>query len=240
MHIPVASEAKMATKQDHLIGMTHEQWTQAWDKGTIGWHKDKVDAILQKYLKQLCGDKESISILVTLCGKSLDLPWLADQGHSVVGCELAELAGKQLFEENNIPFSVTAIDDFKVFSATDKKLKFYAGDFFKVSASLVGTFDVIWDHNAFGAVSPSDRSCYIELLSSLLLPGGKILLSNWEYDQSKRNIAPYSLNSEQIKEYFGAQFEVKLLERMDYNDSFFTKKFNFDWAYRPIHLLTLR
>ncbi len=231
----------MATKQDHLVGVSHEQWTQAWDKGTIGWHRDKVDAILQKYLKQLCGDKESISILVTLCGKTLDLPWLADEGHSVVGCELAELAGKQLFEENDIPFSVTTIDDFKVFSATDsKKLKFYAGDFFKVNAALIGTFDVIWDHNAFGAVSPNDRSRYIELLSSLLVPGGKILLSNWEYDQSKRNFAPYSLNSEQIKEYFGTLFEVELLERMDHNDSHFTKKFNLDWGYRPIHLLTLR
>ena len=201
---------------------------------------DKVDAILQKYLKQLCGDKENISILVTLCGKSLDLPWLADQGYSVVGCELSELAGQQLFEENNIPFSVATVGEFKVFSATDKKLKFYTGDFFKVNAALVGTFDVIWDHNAFGAVSPNNRSRYIEILSSLLVPGGKILLSNWEYDQSKRNVAPYSLNSDQIKEYFGASFEVELLERMDYNNSFFTKKFNLDWGYRPIHLLTLR
>ena len=202
---------------------------------------DKVDAILQKYLNQLCGGKESISILVTLCGKTLDLPWLADQGHSVVGCEISELAGKQLFEENNIPFSITEIDNFKVFSATDnRKLKFYAGDFFKVSASLIGTFDVIWDHHAFGAVSPSDRSRYIELLSSLLVAGGKILLSNFEYDQSKHNTAPFSLNSEQIREYFGAQFEVKLLERMDYNDSLFTKTFNLDWGYRPIHLLTMR
>ena len=231
----------MATQQDHLIGVSHEWWKQAWEKGTLGWHSDEVDAILQKYLKQLCRDKESISVLVTLCGKSLDLPWLADQGHSVVGCELAEVAGKQLFEENNISFSITTIDDFKVFSATDnKKLKFYAGDFFKVSASLVGTFDVIWDHNAFGTVSPSDRSRYIELLASLLVPGGKILLSNMEFDQRKVNIGPYSLNSEQINEYFGSQFEAELLERIDYNDSFFTKEFKLDWAYRPIHLLTLR
>ena len=181
----------MATKQDHLVGMSHDQWIQAWDKGTIGWHQDKVDSILQKYLKQLCGDKENISILVTLCGKSLDLPWLADQGHSVVGCELSELAGQQLFEENNIPFSVATVGEFKVFSATDKNLKFYTGDFFKVNAALVGTFDVIWDHHAFGAVSPNNRSRYVEILSSLLVPGGKILLSNWEYDQSKRNVAPF-------------------------------------------------
>ena len=232
----------MVTKQDHLIGVSRDEWTQYWDEGTIGWHRDKVDVFLQKYLKQLymCGsNEESISILVTLCGKSLDLPWLADQGHSVVGCELVELAGKQLFEENNIPFSVSMISDFKVFSASDKKLKLFIGDYFKITASLTGKFDAIWDHNAFGAINPDDRSCYVEILSSLLVPGGKILLSTWEYDQSKRNVAPYSLNSEQIKEYFGRSFEVKLLERKDYSGSLFTRKFILDWAYRPIHLLTL-
>lgn len=230
----------MATKQDHLIGMSHDQWLEAWDKGTTGWHRDQVDAILQKYLKQLTGGKEGASILITFCGKSLDLPWLANQGYDVVGCELSELAGKQLFEESGIPHSVSTVKDFKVFSASDRKMKFYVGDFYKVDASLVGQFDAIWDHNALGAVSPGDRVRYIQLLTSLLRPHGKILLSHYEYDQSKRNVAPYSLNPSQIKEYFESSYEVELLERMDYNDSFFTKKFNLDWGYRPIHLLSLR
>ena len=231
----------MATKQDHLVETSRERWLTSWENGTLGWHRDKVDSILQKYLKKLTGDKEHISILVTFCGKTLDMPWLADQGHDVVGCELSELAGKQLFEENGIPYSVTDVnDDFKVFSATEKKLKFYAGDFYKVNSSLIGPFDVIWDHNAFGAVSPNDRSRYVEILTSLLVPHGKILLSNWEYDQSKRDIAPYSLNTTQITGFFGSSYEVELLEKLDDKDSVFTKKFNLDWAYNPIHLLTLR
>ena len=235
------SDGKMVTKRDHLIGVTQAEWTQYWNEGTIGWHRNKVDAFLQKYLKQLCGSKEeSISILVTLCGKSLDLPWLADQGHNVVGCELSELAGKQLFEESNIPFSVLPVGDFKVFSATDKNLKLFIGDFYKITASLTGKFDAIWDHNAFLAINPDDRLRYVEILGSLLVPGGRVLLSTWEYDQSKRNVAPYSLNSEQIKEYFAGMFEVELLERKDYSGTLFTRKFNLDWAYRPIHLLTLR
>ena len=221
------------TKQDHLVGLSHDWWRMAWAKGTISWHRDKVDAILQKYLKRLTGDKKHISILVTLCGKSLDLPWLADQGHNVVGCELSEIAGKQLFEENGIPYSVMSVNDFKVFSATDdRKLKFYAGDFCNMDASLIGPVDAIWDHMAFGSVSPNDRPSYVEILASLLVPSGKILLSNWEYDQSKWKVSPYSLNTTQIKEYFGNCFDVKLLERLDYNNSFFTKKLTLDWAYR--------
>ena len=35
-----------------------------------------------------------------LCGKSLDMVWLAAQGHEVLGVELAPLAVEQFFAEN--------------------------------------------------------------------------------------------------------------------------------------------
>ena len=43
---------------------------------------------------------------MTLCGKSLDLVWLSQQGHNVVGVEISNLAAEQLFEENGIAYSV--------------------------------------------------------------------------------------------------------------------------------------
>ena len=65
--------------------------------------------ILQNHLHLLTSGRAKISILVTLCGKSLDLPWLCEQGHDVVGVELSAVAAKQLFEENNIPYSVSGM-----------------------------------------------------------------------------------------------------------------------------------
>ena len=43
-------------------------------------------------------------MFVPLCGKSLDLAWLCEQGMSVVGIDLSPLAVQNFFEENHIPF----------------------------------------------------------------------------------------------------------------------------------------
>jgi thiopurine S-methyltransferase len=37
-----------------------------------------------------------------LCGKSLDMLWLAEQGHRVLGVELSELAITQFFSEHQL------------------------------------------------------------------------------------------------------------------------------------------
>ncbi len=59
----------------------------------------------QNHVGLLTQDRPSISILVPLCGKSLDLHWLYQHGHSVVGVELSGLAAKQFFEENGIQYT---------------------------------------------------------------------------------------------------------------------------------------
>ena len=41
------------------------------------------------------GLAKGAAVLVPLCGKSLDLVWLAEQGHAVIGVELAEAFVKE-------------------------------------------------------------------------------------------------------------------------------------------------
>ena len=183
--------------------------------------------------------KEHASILVTLCGKSLDLPWLCTQGHTVVGVELSEIAATQLFEENGIPYSVSDQGKFKAFVAKDRNLSFYAGDFFELSPTVIGTFDAIWDHNALGAINPDSRAGYAKILSSLLKPGGRILLSNYEYE-TKREGPPYSLPSSLIGQLFEDKFEIQLKEKVGSTSEFIQKarkRLKIDDLYRPIHLL---
>ena len=221
-----------------LIGATHEFWTTKWEKGTTPWQRNVVDVYLQKYIKLLTGEKPSASILVTLCGKSLDLPWLCDQGYKVVGVELSELAVKQLFEENGIPYSVATKESFKVFSATDhRSLTVYVGDFYAISPDLAGVFDAIWDINALGAINPEDRTNYIAKLHSLLKADGKILLSTFEYNQAERPTCPFSVPNSLVKELFQDHFDIELLEKDDDTGKMIVKQFNLSWATRPIHFL---
>ena len=56
-------------------------------------------------------EKGDISFLVPLCGKSIDLVYLYEQGFQVIGCECSELACEQFFSENKIPFVKTKVSE---------------------------------------------------------------------------------------------------------------------------------
>ena len=57
----------------------------------------------------LTGGDNGLSVLVTMCGRTVDLKWLCSRGHSVTGVELSPLAVEQYFKENSIPHTVTGV-----------------------------------------------------------------------------------------------------------------------------------
>ena len=213
-------------------------WEDAWEKGLTGWHRSDVDLTLQHHLKDLTAGQPSVSVLVTWCGKSVDLPWLCSQGYSVVGIELSELAVKQLFEENKIPYSVARQGEFVIYQAKDRKLKVISGDYYKATPELLGTFEAVWDINAFGAVYPVDREKYTSVLTSLLKPNGRILLCTWEYTPTNMcDNGPFSMACSLVKEMFQDHFDVQYLGSRDIHVTHFIKEFSVDWATEHIHLL---
>ena len=125
---------------------------------------------------------------------------------------------------------------FTVYSATDHNIKIYCGDVLKFLPSVAGQFDAIWDCNALVAVNTEDRHQYVDLLISLLKPGGKILMTTWEYDESLKKGQPFSINEEHIRHLFEPQCHVQHLEVMD--GSRLCKQFNLPWANHLVHLLT--
>lgn len=213
-------------------------WKERWEQNTTGWHRSVVDPNLQHYLKDLTRGEPSVSIFVPWCGKSVDLPWLCDQGHNVVGVELSEIGVRSLFEEINIPYTVSQEGPFSVYQAKEKKLKVLAGDFYKITPDLVGTFEAVWDINAFGAAEPGDRQMYMSIVESVLKPKGRILLCNWEYGKVPRDRAPYTLSSSLIKELYQEKFDVEFLIYSDLYAENFVKKFKLDWAHLVLNLLT--
>ena len=84
--------------------------------------------------------------------------------------------------------------------------------FYKLTPDLAGTYECIWDKNALGAAEPKDREAYQSVLVSLLKPGGCVLLSNFEFNDQGRDRAPYSLSTEQMKDLFDENFDVKFLK----------------------------
>jgi len=76
--------------------MQADFWQKRWERDQIGFHLAEVNPYLQQYWPAL-GLAAQTRVLVPLCGKSLDLIWLADQGFEVLGIELAEKAVEDFF-----------------------------------------------------------------------------------------------------------------------------------------------
>ena len=62
-------------------------WRGRWTDQRFGWHKPNVNEHLLKYFDVLKNGKEKLKILFPLCGKSLDLVYCYNQGHTVIGIE---------------------------------------------------------------------------------------------------------------------------------------------------------
>lgn len=62
---------------------------------------------------------------------------------------------------------------------------------------LVGTFDAAFDRGALIAIEPEDRPQYVSVLTSLMAPGGKILLVAIEHEPAFG--PPHSLNEAQVR-----------------------------------------
>ena len=86
--------------------MDADFWLERWRQGQTGFHMKRPTPLLAKYWPAL-GVPRGSRVLVPLCGKSLDMLWLASQGHRVLGVELSPLAVGQFFAENRLaPFEL--------------------------------------------------------------------------------------------------------------------------------------
>ena len=184
-------------------------WVTRWREGRIQFHVDKVNPILDRYVDRLLPEGSG-RVLVPLCGKSLDLGWLVEHGHEVVGVELVEKAVEDLF--NGIGGSPTISPQGEFQSRQSNGLEVLVGDLFELDANVSGKFDAIWDRAAFVALRPSDRDRYAPHLQEFLRPNGRILLSTISYDGSKMEGPPFSVSANEVRRRFGNSLSVEKLE----------------------------
>ncbi|HZV22956.1 MAG TPA: thiopurine S-methyltransferase, partial [Luteimonas sp.] len=76
-------------------------WQQRWREGRIGFHQECVTPLLEQHWDAV-GAPAGGRVFVPLCGKSLDMAWLAARGHRVLGVELSPIAVRQFFEESGL------------------------------------------------------------------------------------------------------------------------------------------
>merc|ERR1712150_356156 len=128
-------------------------WTDGWVKGNKSFHVAKVNGQMMKYEADwLSACPSHARILYPLCGKSVDMPYLADKGHAVVGVEGVKQAIIEFMEENSIILNESSPrGDFIPFA--NGRLEILLGDWFKFNYAIGGgMFSACLDRGSLVAI----------------------------------------------------------------------------------------
>ncbi|CAH1254892.1 TPMT [Branchiostoma lanceolatum] len=239
---PKLPEGKVVNKYGEVEKqhLTPEDWQVRWGKGHTGFHKSDVSGSLQTYIGELTGGRSEVRVLLPLCGKTLDIKWLLDQGHTVVGVEFAQQPVEELFQENNMTPTVSDVPGMpggKLYQAG--KLSVYCGDFFNFTSEIAGQFDAVWDKASLIAINVADRERYAASITSFLKPDGHYLLETLEYDQSQVNGPPYSVPGQVVEQLYGAKWTIQHLETGD-GMTANARKWGLHWLTKNVQLLSLK
>ncbi|HEB88146.1 MAG TPA: thiopurine S-methyltransferase [Deltaproteobacteria bacterium] len=185
--------------------MKADFWHERWKKGQIGFHNEEANAHLIRHWPGL--DIERLAtVFVPLCGKSLDMRWLRERGHPVIGIDLSPIAIRSFFEEAGLKPATTRAGPLERFSAGGFDLR--CGDLFDLEKEDLHAVRGCYDRGALVALPPDLRRRYVDHLARILPERVTILLITVEYDQSKMPGPPHSVPPAEVEALYGGEFEV--------------------------------
>jgi len=189
--------------------MQPEFWHKKWASGQIGFHQPEVNPYLQRHWAVA----ETARVLVPLCGKSLDLSWLAGRGHQVLGIELSEKAVEDFFNEHQVQPQISQKGAFKVYRSD--AIELWCGDFFVLTASDVADCTALYDRAALIALPAPMRERYAAHLQQILALGVQGLLITLDYDQAQMPGPPFAVGDDEVKRLLSGAWQVQALEEQD-------------------------
>ncbi len=215
-------------------------WEQKWKDGEIGFHREdfhpyliEFESTIKEFVRKINSRKDSIpSALIPLCGKSKDLIWTSKYFKKIDGIEISTLAIEQFFQENfkkdKMKFYKGKKGNFKKYSVTPSKessdfskfqgeINLYEGDYFKINELVVEkeipeSYHFIFDRASLVALPREMRKNYFDITQKLLAksPLGLYLLSSFEYDQTRVDGPPFSVEEKEIRSHYSEKFGLKV------------------------------
>ncbi|CAI3796965.1 thiopurine S-methyltransferase [Rheinheimera sp. MM224] len=187
--------------------MQSEFWHNCWQQQRIGFHQNEIHPLLPVVFSQLNWDPSKV-IFAPLCGKSLDLWWLAEQG-KVIGAELSELACQQFYQDQEQPYSVSAQGDFLRFS--HPAVDIWQGDYFALKPEQLGEIGLVYDRAALIALPLQMRIDYVQQLKRLCTGPVSLLLLSLEYPQEEMSGPPFSVTELEVRQLFDFAVSIELV-----------------------------
>ncbi|MDA8793100.1 hypothetical protein N9N67_07635 [Bacteriovoracaceae bacterium] len=173
--------------------MENSYWLKKWEQNDIGFHKNDTHPYLLNHFSSFIKDTHN-NVFVPLCGKTIDMVYLAQKKLHVTGVELSEEAIRAFFNENSIDFTINS----NVFSSPQVDL--IQEDLFKIK---VNKYDLIYDRASFIAIDPNKRNQYWDKLKILMHEKSYYFLILLEHIDIMTKRPPFPVTPGLVYDYWG-------------------------------------
>lgn len=192
--------------------MEADFWHERWRNNQIGFHQARVNDYLQRFYGEW-GVRAGEPVLVPLCGKSLDMVWLRERGHPVIGVELSAIAVEAFFREQGLKPERRDIGAGSVYEAEGVRL--YCADFLALTPADIGDVAAVYDRAALIALPPAMRPRYVRQVGALLAPAARGLLVTLEYPEGQMQGPPFSVTEAEVEALYEPGYHLSRLADRD-------------------------
>jgi len=198
--------------------MSAKDWCEkSWDSGKVCFHVPKHHPMLVKHIDVMLRGRKGIRIFFPLCGKALDMKWLYDEGHVIIGLEASAKGIEDFFTEHGLKFTTETVADgkIKLYKTEDNRMLLYCGDIYDFNSSIGGKMEGIWDRGSFVAINREDREKYSKILIDLMAKDCHYLIDTFQFDSREYAGPPYPVSVEEVNRFYGEKCKIEQVEEKD-------------------------
>ncbi len=176
-------------------------WEQRYQEGRTGWDLGGPTAVFVRLLDEAPAALPPGKVVVVGCGKGHDVLLFARRGFDAVGIDFA-------------PSAVAAGAAAARGAGLSDRARFEQGDIFDLAGRYPAQFDYVLERACYCAIDPSDRRRYVAAMAGVLKRGGR-LIGQFFLGPQERPGPPFATTVEEVRDFFGRQFEVERLDESD-------------------------
>lgn len=214
--------------------MDYAFWQDSWDSGGFktSFHRPDVHPYVKIWLDAAA--VQDATVLVPLCGKSVDLLHLAAYAKQVIGVEVVRSAIDEFMADNDIAMERRSPDRYVY-----RNLTILHRDFFALEPDEIGAVDWVYDRASLVALPTVMRSDYLAAIERLTQPGTRTLLITLEYAPELVS-APFSIAPCEVDDYYRHSHDIRHMAGPLLPEHGMMRAWKLDYLYEHGFLLTRR
>lgn len=187
--------------------MSKQLWKAKWKRNDIAFHQHAINPLLQQYLPTL-GLSAGDSLLVPLCGKSVDMGWMKQNGFRVIGVEVSEIAIQACLDAMQI--KPVCKQHGRFMRWTHENIELWCGDIFDLSLTDLSEVKALYDCASLTAFPAPVRIQYVHHFLQNLPQHSQILLITDETPDEQQFNSVKTIDSE-VSALYATDYQIELL-----------------------------